>query len=188
MPVIAELPTIPFDRALIFTGTAAAIALVLLGLFVAATSQARVAKAGHRILPKFLFTAFLACIAVLAASSFASILMFGHMSGYALLAHIGSAGGFVFLLLAFTYLYLPRGSGAASTDTEHRWWLSRMSAWVMVLAGILTAGTMFLSMLPILGTDGLHQAAEVHRWAGLVVVVSAAFHLLALFCTRLGLR
>ena len=47
---------------------------------------------------------------------------------------------------------------------------------------------MFLSMLPILDTQGLIEMLAVHRYAGLVVVVAAVTHLYTLLMTRMGVR
>ena len=58
----------------------------------------------------------------------------------------------------------------------------------MIVSGILAAGTMFLSMLPILNTGELLQVAMLHRYAGLVVTLAACMHLCSLVCVRLGLR
>ena len=112
------------------------------------------------------------------------------MFGYALLAHVGAAGAFVFLLLLIACFYLPRGRDLLGSETtgDNRWWLARLSAWLLVISSIVTAGTMFVSMLPILDTAGLLEFAMLHRYAGLVVVVSAVVHVYALCCTKLGLR
>ncbi len=112
------------------------------------------------------------------------------MAGDALLAHLAAGGSFVFLLLAMAVLYLPHGITSDGTcgNTERRWWLARWSVTFVVFSGLVTAGAMFLSMLPILDTAGLVQAAALHGYSGLIVVIAAIFHAYAILCTRVGLR
>ena len=106
------------------------------------------------------------------------------------MAHIAAAGAFVFLLLLVAFLFLPSGasSGQAGFTADNRWWLSRWMAWGLIASSLVAAGTMLLSMLPLFGTDALLLVASVHRYAGLVVVVAAIFHVYSLICTRLGFR
>ncbi len=183
--LLADLPKVPFLSVL---AIAAAVTLGLIavgGLFVLATSRHEGSRPGRILLAKLCYLIFIALVAVLSVSSFGSMAQFGHMSGYSLLAHIGASGAFVFLLLAIAYFYLPRGDESLP---DGRWWVARWSAWGLVVGGILAAGTMFLSMLPILGTDGLLSAAEVHRYGGMLAALSACVHLFALCCVKLGLR
>ncbi len=184
------LPEIPFSITLIAAGIATAAIIVLNGVVVIPTSH-KVRDGGKRgLFSQLLYLAFIVLVAVLAVSSFAPILLFGHMAGYALFAHIGAAGAFTFLLLAIAWLYLPRGYGGPISQQrgEDRWWLARWSAWLLVISSITSAATMFLSMLPILDTAGLLAAASLHRYAGVVVVSAAIIHLYAMVCTRLGWR
>ncbi len=188
----AELPalSISFSTSLWAVGVLLVTAVVLGSCLVFATNR-KIASEGRRgWLSRGLYLVFVVMVIVLAGSSFGSIVQFGHMAGYALLIHVAAAGAFVFLLLAIAALYLPRGRGANDQGSvyEHRWWVARWSVWALVVSGIAAAGTMFLSMLPVLGTDDLLQVAELHRYAGLAVVAAAVLHLYALGCTRFGLR
>lgn len=133
-----------------------------------------------------LYAVYLALIAVLAASSFGSILRWGHMSGYALLTHMAAAGAFVFLLMLIAWLYLPHGRAVRRLET--RWWLARWSAWTMVLASLVVIASMLLCMLPLLDTVDMRRMIDVHRYAGLAVVATAAMHAASLCYTRLGWR
>ncbi|GAB5402703.1 MAG: hypothetical protein Aurels2KO_09340 [Aureliella sp.] len=183
--LLADLPTIPFLSVLAVAAAVTLGVIALGGLFILATSRRHGVQPGRNLLAKLCYVVFIAVVAVLSASSFGSMVQFGHMSGYALLAHIGASGAFVFLLLAIAYFYLPRGEDSLP---DGRWWVARWSAWGLVVGGIVAAGTMFLSMLPILGTDGLQGAAEVHRYGGMVAALSACVHFFALCCVKLGVR
>lgn len=132
------------------------------------------------------FPTFWILVAVLAVTSFGTISTVGHMSGYALLAHLAAAGAFVFLLVLIAPLAMFYGK--SRNETSNRWWVVRWSAGLMVVSALITAGTMFLSMIPILDTSGLLEAAAYHRFAGLAVVLFTTMHVLALLCTRLGIR
>lgn len=185
MFLIAELPEIDFTQAMNVAGLGTVALLGLGGLWVLATGRGQRNADGRNWLAKICYLVFTVVVVVLAVSSFGAILTEGHMLGYALLAHMAAAGAFVFLLLAIAYFYLPRGSDIPS---DNRWWVARWSAWGLVVAGIVTAGTMFLSMLPVLGSEDMLAAIAVHRFSGLIVVVCMVFHFFALCCVRLGLR
>lgn len=154
------------------------------------TSRRRSGGRKRGFITQLLHLAFIASVIVLAITAFGNILWFGHMSGYALLTHLAAAGAFIFLLIAIALFYLPRPDENELEDplADQRWWLGRWSSWGLVLASLLAAGIMLLGMLPILGTDGLLQAIDMHRYAGLAVVVMAILHLYALAITRLGWR
>lgn len=190
--ILGELPLLglQFERALIAAGVVTVMGLAASAFYVNATRCNREQVHQRGWISKLVYVAFLAVVLVLAVSSFGSILQAGHMQGYALLAHIAAAGAFVFLLLAVALLYLPTGRrpGQPGFTSDDRWWIARWSAWALVISSLIAAGTMFLSMLPILDTAGLIEVAALHRYAGLAVVIAAIFHAYALLCTRLKLR
>ncbi len=159
-------------------------------IFVLATNR-RLDNAGPRHWVSLaLHLAFLSVMAVLAISSFGTLVTTGHLLGYPLLLHLMAAGAFVFLLLGFASVYLPQGTPQpnAPVMNAHRWWLNRWSVWAIVLGSLITAGTMFLSMFPILDTAGLLRAARLHRYAGLFTVVAAIVHAYSLICVRFRWR
>ncbi len=184
-----SLPAIPFTSALYTTVIATAVLAIVVFVLAIATNKVRPAGTKRFLLTKLLYAAFLVTVVVLSLSSFASIVRFGHMSGYALLAHIGAAGAFTFLLLAVAFSYLPRGaSGDESLPADTRWWFARWTAWLLILSSLVTAATMFLSMLPILDTQGLVFVLGIHRFAGLTVAAAAVLHAMSLAIVRLGAR
>lgn len=190
--LFADLPDweLPYTSAISIAAVATVIIVVGSALLALVTNRKATDAPNRNPLSLAIYLAFWAIIATLAGSSFWSIFQFGHMSGYALLIHIAAAGGFVFLLLAVATLYLPHGAraGDASFRPDHRWWFARWSAWLLVVSCIVTAGTMFAAMLPILDTQGLVDITAVHRYAGLLAAVAAVLHLYSLICTRLGFR
>jgi hypothetical protein len=126
-----------------------------------------------------LYLGFVASVVILAGSSFWSIFESGHMKHYALLAHVSAAGAFVFLMLAVALVYLPRGR-----QYRQVWW-GRWSAWGLITCGCLASMTMFASMLPVLDTTGLLNAAEIHRFAGLATTALTIVHAASLVVERL---
>lgn len=183
------LPTLPFKTVVIYTGIGLAVVLAVGFLLTLTTNRRKTIGVRRSWLSRLLYLVFLASVCVLAASSFGSILRFGHMHGYALLAHVSAAGAFVFLLLAIAWLYLPwQDEDDGPIPNDQRWWFGRWTAWALVVSSLVAAGAMFLSMLPVLETPSLLTAAAVHRYAGLAVTVFAALHLYAITCTRFGFR
>lgn len=184
-----SLANLPFTPVMIAAGIATAVLVGVGTVFAIATNQGVRDQPSTGIFGRLLYGIFSLTVVALAVTSFGSIAQFGHMSGYALLIHVAAAGAFVFLLLAVSCLYLPHGSNAAGPScNRERWWVTRWSAWFLVLSSLAAAGTMFLSMLPILNTGSLLEVAALHRYAGLAVAVATVLHVYALGCSRLGWR
>ena len=183
-----SLREIDFNQALGIGLGAALVLPLLLGSWAYFTDRKMGRTRSRNWLARLALPVFWALVLVLAATSFGAILIQGHMFGYTLLAHLSAAGAFVFVLLIVTPLSLFHGSSGSRGMGANRWWLVRWSAWTMILSSVLTAATMFVSMLPILGTNELLEAIALHRFAGLLVVIASLVHVAALCCTRVGLR
>jgi hypothetical protein len=166
------------------------------------TAPRRTAK--WNLWEKLIYTVTLLALGVLAVTSFYSVLAMGHMLGWMLYVHLLGAGAFVVLLLlvALTWAHASRFSGpkSAASDTgtagasigtsavPRFGWLAKVSFWVMLAAGVATAGTMLVSMLPLLDTVAMQNMIALHRYAGLVLVVAVIFHLYGVWLGKLGLR
>ncbi len=177
----------------LFEGRSAfkALGLLALGFTVALTLGAcAVVSLRRNWLTGLCYIAFCAAIFVLAVTSYGSILRFGHMSNYALIGHTVWAGAFTFLLPIVGLAYLGRGrtglnaAGDGSPGSTQRWPES-LTAWLLMSAALVTAGSMFLSMLPVLDTGGLLQATQVHRYAGAATAALAIIHILSVVVGKL---
>jgi hypothetical protein len=189
---VAEIPivNIPIGQLLLAAGLLLSLWLTLASLTIAASRRGKKPTSRRHWLSRWLYVCYLGLVAVLALTAFGSLLRFGHVGGYPLLYHVTAAGGFVFLMVAIAFLYLPT---AADELDEHdqpvaQWWAPRWSAWALIATSIATAGTMLLSMLPWLDTQGLRDMSLLHRYAGLGVVIAAILHAYSLFCVRIGWR
>ncbi len=184
------LPNVPFPRVIVFTAVALVAILVFSALTVGATRRHVPSHPRRHWLSRAIYAIYMLLIVLLALTAFSAILQVGHLAGYALLAHVAVSGAFIFAMVAIAFLYLPQTSH--DIDRDHRaadtWWASRWAAWGLVASSLAAAGTMLLSMLPVLDTEGLLAMVELHRYAGLAVVVFAALHLFTLACARLGWR
>ncbi len=190
--LLADLQSlsVSFTQVLYVVIVAMAVGLAVMALDVLTSNRKMRPGPARHWISRSIYGIYLISILVLAVTGLGSILRWGHMSGYALMLHVAAAGGFVFLMVAIAVLYLPASATVADSRAQQwdRWWLIRWSAWGLVLSSLVTAGTMLLSMLPVLDTTGLLQMTMLHRYAGLAVVVAACVHLIALTCVRLGWR
>ena len=137
----------------------------------------------------------LVSVAILAVTSFGALIRFGELSGWALFAHMVGAGMFVFTLpvLAITWFaanqFDVRRIGERGQETPRRfYWLPKVMFWILLTGGFVVSMTMLLSMLPLFGTSGLSELLDLHRYAGLVVVVALALHAGGVILQRLGRR
>ena len=140
---------------------------------------------------KLIYLVLLGTVLGLASTAFYPVLAGNALANWLLLAHMSSAGTFVTILplIALTWAMSCRfGRPDSSAASERFSWLGKLSFWLILVGGIVTAGTMFLSMIPILDTDGLHQMLDIHRYSGLLVVVAVIVHLYSVLLGRLGLN
>lgn len=191
--VLAALPSlseISFAQLLLGVGVTLVVWLAVATLIIYATRADDPPQPRRHWLSRLIYVSYLVLIAVLAASSFGAILQTGHVSGDALLVHVAAAGGFVFLMVAIAFLYLPSAGDGRSVRARafSRWWAARWSAWGLVASSLVAAASMLVSMLPVLDTQGLVSIASVHRYAGVAVVATAILHVYCLLCQRWGWR
>ncbi len=144
---------------------------------------------------KLLYLLTLVSVAILAGTSFGSLLWFGEFRGWSLFAHMLGAGMFVFTLpvLAITW-FEPGRFGTGRDDDQGQSQpgpLERIPAllfWIVLTGGLIVSLTMLLSMLPLMGTDGLGKLLDLHYWSGLVVAVALAIHCTLKLMSYIGQR
>ncbi len=108
----------------------------------------------------------------LASTAFYSVLAYGHLAHWLLLAHVLIGGGFVALLAVVALMFAPvcrRGDRRLNA-------LAKASFLLLLVLGTVSGGSMLLSMLPVFGTEGLEQLLDLHRWSGLCLAVVALAH------------
>ncbi len=137
-----------------------------------------------------------ASVTVLGITSFVAMIRFGTLGGWWLFFHMFGAGAFtvVLPLLALTWGQANRAECPASpagsevpTPASPFPCLARAMFWVILAAGLVVTGTMLLSMLPLFGTPGQNLLLDVHRYAGLAVVMAMILHLYAALLPKFGL-
>ncbi len=188
--LVAELLAldIPIPQLLSRTAIALGVLLSLSALWVYASKRG-IRNRSRPWFSRVVYLAYLVLIVILAVTSFGSLVQSGHLGGYALQAHVAAAGGFVFLLVLVAFILLPRREESLfDSQAPGGWWAQHWSAWGLVLSSLLAAGTMLVSMLPLLATDELLTMAMLHRYAGLGVVVFAVINFYTRICERLGWR
>ena len=169
-----------------------AVAILLIGIGRGRTTEP---KSRWNLWEKLIYLVTLASVAILAVTSFGALLWWGELSGWALFAHMGGAGMFVFTLpvLAITWCAPSRfGNGRAGAQgaaaSKRFYWLPKLMFWILLVGGLIVSMTMLLSMLPLFGTDQLNELVDLHRISGLVVVVALVFHFTGIILQRFGKR
>ncbi len=167
-------------------------AILLVGIVHGRTTEP---KPRWNLWEKLIYLVTLTSVTILAITSFGSLLRWGELSGWALFAHMGGAGMFVFTLpvLAITWCAPSRfGNGRAGTQgaaaSKRFYWLPKLMFWVLLVGGLIVTMTMLLSMLPLFGTDQLNELLDLHRTSGLIVVVALTFHFTGIILQRFGKR
>ena len=111
-----------------------------------------------------------------------NLLTGGKLTGWMLMAHVGSGGAFMFFLLLTALL----GAGSAAGPDAKFAPSQRWGFWAALTLGVATALTMMVSMLPIFGPYGLEVLRDVHRYCGLALVVTGYWHVYQTFIVRRG--
>ena len=173
---------------------AVVIVLHLLGSF-ARRGADRGPTRGLGALGWLVYLVLIASTAVLAVTSLYSIFTDGHMRGWMLWVHLFAAGAFVVTLVLVSLLWAsacdmcaPPGGGPPEDRPLRFGALTRLSFWLFIVAGVVSLGSMFLSMLTLLNTNQIELAMDVHRYSGVAVVAAAVIHLYSVSLGRLAAR
>lgn len=164
----------------------------LSGLARRGRQRERIASRGLGMLGALVYLVLIVSTAVLAGTSLYSILPQGHMRGWMLWLHLGAAGAFVVALLLVAIMWAAPcdmctpASGPPDQRPQRFSTFTRISFWFFVVAGVVSLGSMFLSMLTLLGTPQIELAFEIHRYSGLAVVAAAVLHLYSVSLGRLA--
>lgn len=185
----------------------ATIVLVVLQFIVGfATGRRTTPRLPWTMWERLVYLGTLASVAVLGITAFVAVIRFGVLDGWWLFVHMFGAGALVAVLpiLALTW-FIPNlfsaeeadsrrtstlRSWIADSDTEYAprfFWLPKALFWIVIAGGLVVSMTMLLSMLPLFGTDGLELLLEIHRYAGLAVVIALVLHLSSVILQRMGL-
>jgi len=144
---------------------------------------------------KLIYLGALVSVAVLGVTSFYTVLRFGGMHGWWLFAHMFGAGTMtgVLPLLALTWCGASRFGRLTQRQLEESYlprffWIPRVMFWLFLLAGLVVMLTMLVSMLPLFGSEGLEILLDIHRYAGLLAVVTLFIHFYCVLLQRAQLR
>ncbi len=203
---LVERPGVVYNDVLSAALIALGIVLVLHLLVVLATRGKAKLAGGRRprwsMWERLVYLAVMGSVVLLGATAFYSVLTVGAMHRWALFLHLMGAGGFVVVLalVAMTWcmpsLFTPsrasrdksQGDDDATPSPAKFSTLTKCSFWIMLIAGVVTAGTMLLSMLPLFDTHAMHQMLDAHRYSGLLLFVAAMVHLYSVILGRMGLK
>src|SRR5687768_6017413 len=110
-----------------------------------------------------------------------SVFTRGHMSGWALMVHVGLAPAFMLGMAGVAVTLADRCRFArndARTDaggaTFGGW--ENFLFWVMLVATLIAILSAVLPMTPVFGTHGQHTSLDVHRYSSLVAAVAVILH------------
>lgn len=194
---IGDAPAATYSKVVIIALIATAIVLVV-HLLVSLGRGSRTMRPRWGLLTRLIYFGAVITVFALGVTSLYSVLAHGAMHGWFLFVHLFAAGGFVvfFLLLAVMwampsrfFIVEPIGQDDGRDEPPpaarfHH--ITRLAFWIILVSGVITAGTMLISMLPVLGTQAMSQMITVHRYAGLVLVVATIIHLYTVLLARMG--
>jgi len=192
---IIEHPGKVFPAVLMAT-LIATVAVIFIHLVLALVSR-RPAQPHSRfnLWEKLVYLGTLVAVAVAGVTSFYSVLRFGGTHGWWLFFHMFGAGALtgVLPLLALTWGGANRFGQtaelpAAAAAQPRFFWIPRVMFWLFLVSGFVVMMTMLVSMLPLFGSEGLEVLLDIHRYAGLLAVVTLAIHFYAVILQRVGLR
>ncbi len=192
---LGNTPAAMYPKVIVAALIATAV-LLLIHLLISLAKGHRPARPRWRLITKLIYIGAVTSVVILGATSFISVLRHGAMHGWFLFAHLFGAGAFVvFLMLIAVMWAVPSKlcgdtcpamkhdpATAVTVDDDgpqapRFHCITKLAFWLILLSGVVTAGTMLLSMLPLLGTQEMNQMITVHRYAGLVLVVATIVHL-----------
>ena len=140
-----------------------------------------------------IYLALIGSVGALALTSFVEVFRHGELGGWPLFFHMSGAGAFTailpLVLLSWAHLnQFEIGPASGKAGPSKFYWLTKVTFWTIMVAGVVVTMTMLVSMLPIFGTDGLSLLLDLHRYSGLIVVLALVLHFYGVVVQRLGLR
>jgi hypothetical protein len=105
-----------------------------------------------------------------------SAIVRGHMSGWALMIHVGLAPAFMLGMagVAVTMADRCRFVGDRSGTTYGSW--ENFLFWLMLASTVVAILSAVLPMTPVFGTYGQHASLNVHRYTSLIAAVAVILH------------
>lgn len=150
--------------------------IVLLAAFSKSLSRGPAAAGRFRWLDPLTVALASLTFVALAATGFGGLLIRGCLSGFTLLTH--TAGGFAFAAFMAALVVL-RGRAycfGPLCPTPRFPARRKVAFWLMVLCAWLLISSIFLSVLPLFGTEGQHILLGVHRYSAWVALFAAALY------------
>lgn len=129
---------------------------------------------------------------VLAATALYGMAVHGNVRRWTLLIHVAAAGvllpTLMVVALGWSRWALHPPSKQPVEPGQRRRFLARWqwAYWSALLAGVITAGTMLISMVPVLDSRGLSLMLTIHAYSGLVCFVALVIHAYCLLTARWG--
>jgi hypothetical protein len=134
-------------------------------------------------------------IAVLAGTSAGAMISGNSLRGWLLWGHVLTAGWFLAALAAASLTWAFRGLLVSPRRDQRRAVRAmetsvpdhgsgvnsaaiRLAGLCMLAAGLVTALTILLTMLPWLGTRDMRRLLELHRYSGLLLTLIAILHVI----------
>lgn len=144
--------------------------LVVIVLLMRARGRDRAAKSRGfpNPLARLVYLALVVAIVALACTSFISLWRSQGMHGWWLMAHMMSAGVYLAAVTA-TALFLSRRLIGTHPAVG-------ISYTLLLVLSIGVMGTILLSMLPVFGTESMRSLIDLHRYAGLGLLVVTVLH------------
>ncbi len=197
--VIDHLPLAVLQAAEVFRtalpiALVAGIAIILLHLIVSLfRRKATGPRRPWRWWEALIYLGAVAVIGYLGFTSFVAVYRFGGIGGWWLLAHMVGAGAMLVMLPVLAVMWADANRFQFASDDQadspaQFLGLTKVAYWTILLSGLIVSGTMVVSMLPWLGTEGQELLLNVHRYAGLVCVVAAGVHLYGVLAGMLRSR
>jgi hypothetical protein len=105
-----------------------------------------------------------------------SVFTRGHMSGWALMIHVGLAPAFmlgmagVAVTLADRCRFVRENTGSTFGPWEN------VLFWIMLTSTLIAILSAVLPMTPLFGTYGQHVSLDIHRYSSLIAAVAVILH------------
>lgn len=165
----------------------AVVVVIVLHFIVALTRRGRggTRSRGLGLFGGLVYLVLILSTAALAITSLYTVFTEGHMRGWFLWVHLAAAGAFTVSLVLAALLWAaacdmcgPVGTGDDPRNAPPRFGsLTRISFWVLIVAGSVSLGSMLLGMLTLFGTREIETLIDIHRYSGLAAVAAAVLHL-----------
>lgn len=132
---------------------------------------------------RLVYFGFVACVLLMAFSSFGMLAIGDRMHRWMLILHMSVAPAFAVAVTLIAYLWAEQSRITREGDASF-YPGEKYAFWITVLAAFMTITSALLGMMTWFGSPGQEFLLNLHRFSAMLLLISTVFHAYRLWVAR----